>query len=363
MLSLKKDATFDFIIKISKNVVSCFLKQEQKGFSFAEEVVDIPFTLSSSLAENFQILTNAIKEAIFVSEAKILKRLERAILLIDFGNIQKKTVKFKTSEEFNFANLQETLQEKFENKIVSISFQGIKEGFRIFEVLSVSKSDTQMLLNIVSSVGIEISEVTLDFKFIIEKISSSSNLQNFVFLKFSNDLLEVGEIKKGSISKYQSFQEFGFNAICNELESLLHVNSSVLIKLLKFYNTSSKVDRLRNYYERESEDFEIKSLIENTGLILNLQNSLKKIMEKIISELKLKEEVQALYFRYSGHNEFLNLHQFKLHEFANIPVNIYEFSSFYEVFHEENNSNVYEQKIPMVGVVAKQMKKFFYLTS
>jgi hypothetical protein len=349
-MSLHKDAAFDFIMRISKNAVSCFLRKEQGQWKddvkntpeFSSQTVHIPFLLSENISENISILTNSIKEAVIQSEHIMLKRLEKMILLLDFGALKRRIVKLEASNNFTISAIKAKIEAKMDNKIISINYIGINENFKLFEVLSISKPDIQIILDVVSSNGIEVLEIEPDFKFVAENSFHFFQSENFTLLKFSNNLLESGNIKNGLISNYCTYQSFGLNGIFSELENILNIDCNSLIKMIRFYNTTSKVDRLKTYYDREGEDFEIKHFIENTNLILNLQNGLKKIMDKIISEIKNKNEINEICFYYAGENEFYNLNQLRLDKFTNYPVNLFDFSNL--CLNKDNENQALEEK-------------------
>ena len=352
-MSLRKDTAFDFIMRISKNAVSCFLRKEQghlkdnakNTLEFSPQTVHIPFLLSENISENISILTNAIKEAIIQSEYIALKRLEKMILLLDFGALNKRIVKLEASNNFTISDIKGKIEAKMDNKIISINYMGINENFKLFEVLSISKPDIQIILDVISSNGIEVLEIDPDFKFVAESAFHFSQAENFTLLKFSNNLLEVANVKKGLFSNYTTYNSFGLNGVLSELENILNIDCNSLIKMIKFYNTTSKVDRLKTYYDREGEDFEIKHLVENTNLILNLQNGLKKIMDKIISEIKNKNEIKEIYLYYAGENEFYNLNQLRLEKFINYPVNLFDFSNL--CLNKDVENQVSEERRPI----------------
>jgi hypothetical protein len=334
-MSLCRDTAFDFIMRISKNAVSCFLKKEQghlkdnvkNTLEFSPQTVHVPLILSENISENISLLTNSIKEAIIQSEYITLKRLEKMILLVDFGALNKRIIKLKASNNFTISNIKEKIEAKMDNKIISINYLGVNENFKLFEVLSISKPDIQIILDVISSNGIEVLEIDPDFKFVAENASHFSQSENFTLLKFSNNLLEVANVKNGLFSNYTTYNSFGLNGVLSELGNILNIDCNSLIKLIAYYNTTSKVDRLKTYYDREMEDFTIKHLVENTNLILNLQSGLKKIMDKIISEIKNKNEIKEICFYYAGENEFYNLNQLRLEKFVNYPVTLFDFSS------------------------------------
>lgn len=357
-MSLHKDAAFDFIMRISKNAVSCFLKKEQgllkdnakNTLEFSPQTVHIPLILSENISENISILTNSIKEAIVQSEYIMLKRLEKMILLLDFGALQKRTIKLEASNNFTISDIKAKIEAKMDNKIISINYIGINENFKLFEVLSISKPDIQIILDVISSNGIEVLEIDPDFKFVAENSFHFSQSENFILLKFSNNLLESANVKKGLLSNYITYNSFGLNGIFSELGNVLNIDCNSLIKMIKFYNTTSKVDRLKTYYDREMEDFEIKHLIENTSLILNLQNGLKKIMDKILSEIKNKNEIKEICFYYAGENEFYNLNQLRLDKFVNYPVNLFDFSNLCLNKGKENQALEERKQITNTGI-------------
>ena len=360
---MQKGTAFDFVMRISTNVVSCFLKEtkEQEGFFGENSSLHVPFSLSENVNQNISILQQAIKEAIIQAERKLLQRLERVVLLLDIGFLQKKNIKIEAKNDINFSVIREKIEEKMGNKIITIFYNGVQENFKIFEVLSIPKADMQLILDIVSEVGMEIIEAMPDIKFIAEKTLDVFSLESCLLLKFKNDSMECASVKKGLITKYNVYENFGFNSIFQELEFVLNIPKEILVKLANFYNTTSKIDRLKTYYNREREDFEIKEFIENTTLIANMQNGLKKIMENMILKINPKHEFEQVCFYYAGNMEYTETNNFKLHKFANYFLSSFEFSNFYHSDMETQKAS--EETVPIVGVVAKRMKNFFHLTS
>lgn len=345
MQTLLKEEIFDCIFKISKNSVVIFAGEGESHKS--------SFILTDSLEKNIASLSASINESLINFEKKLSRSFKFAKVSVDFGALDIQNIKLLKKSSLDFNRIREKLEEEMGKKIVNISLNGGNNDYHFLQVLTVSKQDIQLIADLVSEAGLEIICVKPDFKFISEHLNLLFKKNKFIMLKFSETHLECALINQDLITRYKVVEEFGMKNFMEEIAIELNASVEAILKIANFYNTTSKVDRLKTFYEREEEDAEISFLIENHSFISALQILLKKKVASLLDMLNYNYNTQsiAVYYeceKYIKIENFLREGECELFEFKYEEV-IISLSS--------------PRKEDIMGIFARQMKKFFHLPS
>lgn len=338
----------DFILKISSTQVSCFISND---LSFSEDI-----TFTNNFAKNIKIASNAVSNVVAKAERSSLKRLKKCIVLTNFGPLSKHNIKVLRSSALNFNEIRRQIEQKIPQKIISISYLGYEGEHNILQVLTMEKQTTQSLVDVISNLGIEVLEVKPDFKFVAEQASSHYHKKNVILVKLFSNSCEFAKVLNGGIFKYSFIKEFGLEAILGKISQLASVKKADLQKILTFYSTTSKIDRLKVFYEREKLDFALKEIVGDTRLISEICLETKKVMkalkEQIFQNLGVEGSLPiSFYFEES----FMALN---LHKFLEEENEMFEFENF--VLTE---GLALQEKKAMVESFVSQMKKIFHLTA
>lgn len=333
------------MLKISRSSVSILFE--------SEKIYKAAFTIGDSLQENIISLSNSILSVISLAEKDFGKHLKLAKLIIDFGPFEIQNIKLLKTSDLDFTKIRIRLEEDMGKKIVNISLNGGDGKYHFIQALTLLKADVQLIIDLVSELGIEVVSVKPDFKFVSEYCSYFYKNQKFVLMKFSENYLECALIKSDIIVGYQVYPEFGMNVLISEIQSLTDMPEEAICKIANYYNTTSKVDRLKVFYEREDEDFRISEFLISNTYVSNLQSAVKKKLDNILRTINRNFNLSLLAVYYECENYF------KIDGF--LPKNEYEVFQFQ-----------YQDIVPLIDserrdditcIFKKQVKKFFHLSS
>ena len=317
-----------------------------------------PYTTSVTLSKDCTLVKDCkhednIKQVIeeLISEGELLqlKRLKKCILLFDFGPIACKKIKINKEAEINLPFIKSKLEDEMNYKLFANFSAGNDGDYRLLKSLIVKRDYIQNLTDIVCSIGIEVLEAKPDFLFLLNHV----DLRSFIFAKISPMHLEYASINEGRIQNYLTCEKFGFENIFKELCSIFNKSYEDLVKISCFYKSYSLTERLKIYYKREKEDFNLREMIESNKFISLFNIELKRIMNRmktfIYNDFKTAEEPIVFHYEES-------LKASKIHT-ALMDENIFDFESF------NLKVSFEEERQKMVAVFAGGFKKIFNLSS
>jgi hypothetical protein len=335
---------FDCVLKISKEGIIAFNNN-------ANAYISKKFSVGDNISENIKNFSKTI-EWVFVNlEKQSLCRIENASVIVDLGVLKSSKVKVFG---MNFGILRERIEVQMGHKIVNISLLEKQGDYNVLQILSMSKNDIQIIVDIISGMGIHVTDITSDFKTIAQSAFNVFQKETFSLLKISSETSEIARVSNGKIGYYTPLQGYSLNEILERVSKEVNLPVLTCEKLIKFYNTTSKVDRLKVYYEREVEDGDIQDVIMNQGLITILLFQTRKIVEELYFFSKQKLASCAICFYYA---------QEEAAKFHVIKGSAFQFDVFEFKVSDIKTNSVSEDVIPISGIFARQIKKFFYLTS
>lgn len=341
-MNLSQDRKPDFILKISINNV----------IVTANNVVHrVDFSLTGNAKQNFTNLAKSIKEVVSSLEKKISRHLKIAKVVLGSGFMKPKNIKI-LKMSVNDPSFKGKLENHLGSEIVNFNLSPLNDKCCLAEVLTVSKKELQIVLDILFGIGIEVSDIRPDFILASEATSNFFNEQEFLLMKFSEHQLEYGFVQNGIISKYKTDKTLGSEGILKLASEHLGVCSNIILKIASFYNTTSKIDRLKTYYEREEEDYIIGHLITDSAFTRNLQHIIKQIATSVIGKAGFDENINLLSIYYESDN-CLKIHHF----LPDIGCKIFEFK------HENLIANPkIDKQSEIIDLLISQVKYFFHLT-